>query len=190
MSSEARTDEELMASIQQRDVRALEAFYDRHRILAYSLALRALGNPTDAEDVVQEAFLNAWRSAGTYRPERSTPRSWILSIVHHRAIDKLRGRQSRVRSVALEEGMDTPDDADVWREVSERLTGQDVQRALQQLPEEQRETIQLAYFKGYTQSQIAELMEVPLGTVKGRMRIGLHKLKSLLEGSQAGLAVD
>jgi RNA polymerase sigma-70 factor (ECF subfamily) len=86
--------------------------------------------------------------------------------------------------------MDTPDDADVWREVSERLTGQDVQRALQQLPEEQRETIQLAYFKGYTQSQIAELMEVPLGTVKGRMRIGLHKLKSLLEGSQAGLAVD
>ncbi|HEX6508749.1 MAG TPA: sigma-70 family RNA polymerase sigma factor [Chloroflexota bacterium] len=179
-----------MASIQRKDVQALEAFYDRHRILAYSLALRALGNAGDAEEVVQEAFLNAWRSAETYRRERSNPRSWILSIVHHRAVDKLRGRQSRVRPVALEEGMDIPDSADVWREVSDNLTGQDVRLALQHLPDEQRETIELAYFKGYTHTQIAELMEVPLGTVKGRMRIGLHKLRSLLEGSQTGLAID
>jgi RNA polymerase sigma-70 factor (ECF subfamily) len=190
MASDPQTDEELLASIQDRDARALEAFYDRHRVLAFSLAVRTLGNPADAEDVVQEAFVNVWRAAATFRRERSTPRSWLLSIVHHRAIDKLRGRQVRVQPVALEEGMHVPDASNVWAEVSERLTGENVQRALQQLPPEQRETIELAYYKGYTHSQIARVMDVPLGTVKGRMRIGLHKLKSLLESSQTGLAVD
>lgn len=190
MSSDVRTDEELMSSIQGRDVRALEAFYDKHRVFAYALALRTLGNPSDAEDVVQEAFLNAWKSAETYRSERSNPRSWILSIVHHRSIDKLRGRQSRIQPVGLEEGMNAPDSADVWREVSDNLTSRDVQQALQHLPSEQRETIELAYFKGFTHSQIAELMNVPLGTVKGRMRIGLHKLKSLLGSSPSELAVE
>ena len=190
MSSNEPSDEELMASIQGRDVRALEAFYDKHRVFAYALALRTLGNPSDAEDVVQEAFLSAWRSASTYRQDRSTPRSWILSIVHHRSIDKLRGRQSRVQSVALEEGMNAPDGADVWREVSQNLTGDDVRQALQHLPNEQRETIELAYFNGYTHTQIAELMEVPLGTVKGRMRIGLHKLKSLLGTSPTELVIE
>lgn len=86
--------------------------------------------------------------------------------------------------------MDVPDSTDVWREVSNNLTGQDVQAALQSLPAEQRDTIELAYFKGYTHTQIAQLMEVPLGTVKGRMRIGLHKLKSALESHQTGLAID
>lgn len=190
MSSDPRSDEELLASIQGKDVRALEQFYDRHRVLAYSLALRVVGNPGDAEDVVQEAFLNVWRGAGTYRSERSSPRSWLLSIVHNRSIDKLRGRQSRIQPVALEEGTDVPDSVDVWRQVSQNLTGQDVKQALQQLPAEQREAIELAYFQGYTHTQIAQLTEVPLGTVKGRMRIGLHKLKSLLEGSQTGMALD
>ncbi|GAC1330977.1 MAG: sigma-70 family RNA polymerase sigma factor [Chloroflexota bacterium] len=190
MSAELQTDESLMTSIQQRDVHALEQFYDRHRVLAYSLSLRVLGNTSDAEDVVQEAFVNVWRAAGTYSAQRSNPRSWLLSIVHHRAIDKLRGRQSRVQSVALEEGMSVADGNDVWHEVSQNLTGADVRKALTHLPSEQRDTIELAYFKGYTQSQIAQLMEVPLGTVKGRMRIGLHKLKSLLEGSQTGMVVE
>jgi RNA polymerase sigma-70 factor (ECF subfamily) len=190
MSSDVRSDEELMASIQRKDVRALEAFYNKHRVFAYALALRTLGNPSDAEDVVQEAFLNAWRSADTYRAGRSNPRSWILSIVHHRSIDKLRGRQSRVQAVGLEEGMNAPDSVDVWREVSENLTGEHVRQALQHLPTEQRETLELAYFKGYTHTQISELMEVPLGTVKGRMRIGLHRLKSLLGSSPSELAVE
>lgn len=171
-------------------MRALEAFYDRHRVFAYALALRTLGNPSDAEDVVQEAFLNAWKSAETYRAGRSNPRSWILSIVHHRSIDKLRGRQSRVQSVELEAGMNAPDGADVWREVSDNLTGEDVRKALDHLPPEQRETIELAYFKGYTHTQIAELMEVPLGTVKGRMRIGLHRLKTLLGSGSSELAIE
>lgn len=179
-----------MASIQRRDVTALEQLYDRHRVLAYSLALRTLGNPSEAEEVVQETFLNVWRSAATFRSERSHPRSWLLSIVHHRSIDKLRGRQSRPQPVALEEGMNVPDSADVWREVSDSLTGEVVRHALATLPAEQRETIELAYFKGYTHSQIAQLMEVPLGTVKGRMRIGLHKLRSALERSQTGLVID
>jgi RNA polymerase sigma-70 factor (ECF subfamily) len=86
--------------------------------------------------------------------------------------------------------MNVPDASDVWREVSQNLTGHDVRAALAQLPSEQRETIELAYFKGYTQSQIAQLMEVPLGTVKGRMRIGLHKLKSVLQANHAGIALD
>ena len=190
MSSKELSDEELIASIRERDVRALEVLYERHRVLAYSLALRTVGNPGDAEDVVQEAFLNIWRSAGTYRSDRSSPRSWLLTVVHHRAIDKLRGRQSRPQTAELEAGMDIPDATDVWREVSERLTGDDVRHALEELPPEQRETIELAYFKGYTHTQIADLMDVPLGTVKGRMRIGLHKLKTSLQSYGAGLAID
>jgi RNA polymerase sigma-70 factor (ECF subfamily) len=180
MSSDPRSDEDLIVAIQQRDVRALEQLYDRHRVLAYSLALRMLGNSGDAEDVLQEAFINVWRAAGSYRAER----------VHHRSIDKLRGRQSRFQPASLEEGMDAADDTDVWRQVAQNLTGEDVRRALDFLPVEQRETIELAYFRGYTHTQISEMMAVPLGTVKGRMRIGLQKLKSLLEGSQTGLAVD
>ncbi len=179
-----------MASIQRRDVQALQSFYDKHRVLAYSLALRTLGNPGDAEDVVQEAFLNVWKSAETYRSDRSTPRSWILSIVHHRSIDKLRGRRSRVQSVLLEEGIDTPDSTDVWEEVASNLTGETIRKAMATLPKEQRETIELAYFNGYTHSQIADLMQVPLGTVKGRMRIGLHKLKAVLQGNTAELAIE
>lgn len=190
MSADPPSDDVLMASIRQRDMRSLEEFYDRHRVIAYSLAMRVLGDASDAEDVVQEAFVNVWRSASTYDVGRSSPRSWLLSVVHHRAIDKLRGRQSRIRPVELEEGLGVPGEHDVWNEVSQELTGEDVRKALQQLPAEQRETIELAYFKGYTHSQIAQLMHVPLGTVKGRMRMGLHKLKSLLEGSQTGLAVD
>jgi RNA polymerase sigma-70 factor, ECF subfamily len=190
MSSETLPDEALLSSIQESDVGALEQLYDRHRVLAYSLALRTLGNPSEAEDVVQESFLSVWRAAGTYRAERSTPRSWLLSIVHHRAIDKLRGRQTRVPTVALEEGMDVPDRSDVWNDVVNRLSGEDVRSALSRLPSEQRETIEMAYFQGFTHSQIAERMDVPLGTVKGRMRIGLHKLRSLLEQGHTEMAVD
>jgi RNA polymerase sigma-70 factor (ECF subfamily) len=130
MLNDPRSDEDLIASIQRKNVHALETLYDRHRVLAYSLAMRMLGSPTDAEDVVQESFLGVWRSANTYRPDRSGARSWLLSIVHHRSIDRLRGRQSRIQGVALEEGMNVPDSQDVWREVADRLTGEDVQRAL------------------------------------------------------------
>ncbi len=176
------SDEALLAAIGRRDTRALELLYDRHRVLAYSLALRTVGNPSDAEDVVQEAFVNVWRAAGTYRQGRSSVRSWLLSVVHHRAIDKLRSRRSRIQPVELEASMSVPDSADVWRDVANKLDGDEVRRALGALPADQREAIELAYFNGFTQSQISEHLQVPLGTVKGRMRLGLHKLKSLLEG--------
>lgn len=188
MSTDSYTDEDLVVSIQRQDARALETLYDRYGVLTYSLALRVLGDPHDAEEVVQESFVNVWRAAKTYRSDRSSVRSWLLSIVHHRAIDKLRRRQSRIQPVALDDEMTIPDQADVWQEVAQRLTGDDIRRALGALPPEQRETLELAYFKGYTHSQIAQLMEVPLGTVKGRMRMGLHKLKSLLESTQPGMA--
>jgi RNA polymerase sigma-70 factor, ECF subfamily len=190
MSTSPPTDEQLIESMRRRDVKALELFYDRHRVLAYSLAVKALSNPNDAEDVVQEAFLSVWRGAAGYLVQRSAPRSWLLSIVHHRAIDKLRNRRSRPQSSSLEEDMNIPDTHDVWNEVAGNLTGADVRAALDRLPAEQRQTIQLAYFEGYTHVQIAEMMEVPLGTVKGRMRIGLHKLRSLLQGIQAELVTD
>lgn len=190
MVSDEQSDNDLIAAIQRRDARALEKLYDRHRVLAYSLALRLLGSPGDAEDVVQEAFLNVWRAAHTFRADRSSGRSWVLSVVHHRAIDKLRNRQSRPQSVALEEGMNRADSMDVWQDVAARLTGQMVRGALDALPREQRETIELAYFQGYTQSQIAEHLDIPLGTVKGRMRIALQKLKLLLEGSQVELSTE
>jgi RNA polymerase sigma-70 factor (ECF subfamily) len=190
MMRDEQSDAELIAAIQRKDPRALEMLYDRHRVLAYSLALRMLGNAVDAEDVVQEAFLNVWRAAHTFRPDRSSGRSWVLSVVHHRAIDKLRSRQSRPQSVTLEEGINRVDSADVWRDVATKLTGETVRDALGALPGEQRETIELAYFKGYTQSQIADYLNIPLGTVKGRMRIALRKLKLLLEGSQVELSTE
>lgn len=188
MLNDPPTDEELIASIQRKDVQALEMLYDRHRIQAYSLALRMLNSPGDAEDVVQESFLSIWRSASTYRSDRNSGRSWLLSIVHHRTIDKLRGRQSRIQGVELEEGINTADAQDVLKEVINNLVGSDVQSALEQLPPDQRKTIELAYFRGYTHTQIAELMQVPLGTVKGRMRIGLHKLRALLESMRPEVA--
>ncbi|MGH2448914.1 MAG: RNA polymerase sigma factor [Chloroflexota bacterium] len=188
MTSDLPSNEELIAAIQDQDVYALEEFYDRHRVIAYSLALRLLGNPHDAEEVVQESFLSVWRSSATYRVGRGAGRSWVLSIVHHRAVDKLRGRQTRPDPVVLDESLNISDGTDVWREVSETLTAEAVRRALGQLPAEQREAIELAYFKGYTHVQIAELTGAPLGTVKGRMRIGLHRLRAALE--RKGLAID
>ncbi|HZU14381.1 MAG TPA: sigma-70 family RNA polymerase sigma factor [Chloroflexota bacterium] len=184
------SDEDLIAGIRDNDVRALEVFYDRYRVPAYSLCLRLLGNAGDAEDVVQEAFVNVWRAAGSYRMERSTPRSWLLSVVHHRAIDKLRARQSRPIGVELDDTLPLPDTTDVWREVESKLTGETVRTALRSLPDEQRETLELAYYQGYTQTQIAEMMQVPLGTVKGRMRLALHKLRSSLEGMQSPIGAE
>lgn len=184
MAADLPTDEDLIASIRAKDVQALEAFYDRYRVLVYSLALRVLGNPRDAEDVIQEVFLNIWRSAGTYNPQRSTGRSWLLSVVHHRAIDKLRARQSRPQSVPMEMGLNAASSSNVWRDVSDNLTGEVVRDALLSLPREQARTIELAYFEGYSQHEIAESMQVPLGTVKGRMRLALQKLRTTLDAGR------
>jgi len=188
--AEAISDEELVAAIAGKDIHALEVFYDRHRVLAYSLAYRTLSDASDAEDVVQEAFTSVWRSSKTYSPTRASARSWLLTVVHHRCIDKLRGRQSRPIPAPLAEGETIPSNTDVWREVAEGLTADNVRSALQSLPEDQRKTIELAYFGGHSQSQIARSMSVPLGTVKGRMRIALHKLRSLLEDHRPEMGLE
>ena len=190
MPIDQQRDTDLILAIGRGEVGALEEFYDRHRIVAYSLALRILGAPGDAEDALQEVFLNVWRSAGTYHPELAGGRSWFLSMVHHRCIDKLRARQSRPRSVTLEDDPPYAARTDVWREVLANLTHEAVAGALSTLPADQREAIEMAYFGGYTHTEIAQRTGAPLGTVKGRIRLGLHRLKDLLVAGQGELASD
>ena len=190
MPADQPSDTDLILAIGRGDVTALEEFYDRHRVVAYSLALRILGAPGDAEDAIQEVFLSVWRSAGSYHPDRSSGRSWFLSMVHHRCIDKLRARQSRPRSVALEDDPPYAARTDVWGEVLANLTHETVAGAVSALPADQREAIELAYFGGYTHTEIAERTGAPLGTVKGRIRLGLHRLKDLLVAGEEEMVTD
>ena len=175
-------DESLIASVANGDLGALEALYDRFGRVAFSLAYRIVGDRGSAEDVVQDAFLSVWRQAKSYRRERGSARTWLMSIVHHRSIDRLRASAAAGPTVPLDV---VPEDfaeaPGVWQQVWAGLRGESVRSALERLPVEQKKSIELAYFSGYSQSEIAALMGVPLGTVKGRMRIGLQKLKAMLE---------
>ncbi|MGN6562361.1 MAG: RNA polymerase sigma factor [Thermomicrobiales bacterium] len=180
----AESDEALLAAVQRRDERAIAALYDRYGGLAFGLAYRILDDRGAAEDVVQDAFMSVWRRAVSFQLDRGSVRTWLLSIVHHRAIDRLRGAAGKTRR---DEPLDEIDRiaqvGDPWREVSIRVQGDVLKRGLATLPEAQRQTIELAYFGGYTQQEIATAMDVPVGTVKGRMRIGLQKLRELLSGA-------
>lgn len=183
----ARDDAALLAAIGRRDERALAALYDRYGGFAYALAYRILGERGAAEDAVQDAFLNVWRRAASFEAGRGSARTWLLSIVHHRAVDRLRGTAGRARHDGSFDDLATVmADDDPWRDVETTLQREALQRGLAALPEDQRRTIELAYFAGYTQTEIAGAMGVPVGTVKGRMRLGLHKLRGLLAG--AGVA--
>jgi len=173
-------DDALLSALAARDLGALAALYDRYGHLAYSLAYRILGESEAAEDVVQDAFLSAWRGAGTYRRERGNPRAWLLSIVHHRAVDILR-RKTTFRPAPLELAEAQPSDDDTALTAEKNVEHRTVRDALEALPQAQRRTIELAYFGGYTHVELSELMGVPLGTVKGRMRIGLQKMRRALE---------
>jgi len=174
-----RMDHVLVEALAGRDLSALSTLYDRYGRIAYTLAYRILGEPEAAEDVVQDAFLAAWRGAGTFKRERGNARSWLLSIVHHRAVDLLR-RRTAFRPAPLDAAGETPSDSDTAEEAERNVARSTVRAALGTLPEAQRRTIELAYFGGYTQSELAQLMGVPLGTVKGRMRIGLQKMRRVL----------
>jgi len=173
-------DDALLTALAARDLGALAALYDRYGRLAYSLAYRILGESEAAEDVVQDAFLSAWRGAATYRRERGNPRAWLLSIVHHRAVDILR-RKTTFRPAPLEMAESQPSDDDTALAAEKNVEQRTVRDALEALPQAQRRTIELAYFGGYTHVELSELMGVPLGTVKGRMRIGLQKMRRALE---------
>ncbi|MDP8904091.1 MAG: sigma-70 family RNA polymerase sigma factor [Chloroflexota bacterium] len=157
---------------------ALEELYDRYRALAYAVALRITGDTTAAEDAVQEAFLGAWRNAARYEEGRGSVKTWLLSIVHHRAVDTLRRRRVTVElpdvEAATPGALTVPD---VWGEVAGRLDREEVRAALSSLPSVQREAIELAYFDGLTQQEISTRTSTPLGTVKSRMRLALVSLR-------------
>lgn len=181
----ALADEDLMPLVADADPRALEVLYERHSTAAFSLAYRMLGSRGAAEDVVQEAFLSIWRSGGRYDRSRGSVRTWTLGIVHNRAIDALRRNTVHDRRRAADEtaAERLPAAEDTELEVARRDEAGTVRSALRSLPDEQSRVIELAYYGGYSHSEIAELLEEPLGTVKGRMRLGLEKMHTALAGA-------
>ncbi|HVA24458.1 MAG TPA: sigma-70 family RNA polymerase sigma factor [Chloroflexota bacterium] len=182
-----QADAQLLADVAgKRDPDALAKLYDQYGGVAFGLSLRMVNDPGAAEEVVQEAFFNVWRNAPSYNDERGSVRNWILSIVHNQAIDRGRRLRSKQRlDSQLELAEDTLQRPDVWGEVSAALDRQRITQALSALPQEQRATIELAYFGGYSHSEIANLLRIPLGTVKGRLRLGMDKLRAALV--EAGL---
>jgi RNA polymerase sigma factor (sigma-70 family) len=171
-------DRQVLARIANGELNALETLYDRYRTMGYSIALRVTGDASLAEDVLQDAFLGAWRHAGRYAEGRGSVKTWLLAIVHHRAVDAVRRRRP---TNALPESEDVTPAAlttpDVWGEVSADLDATTVRAALDVLPDVQREAIELAYFDGLTQQEIAARTGAPLGTVKGRMRLALLAMR-------------
>jgi RNA polymerase sigma-70 factor (ECF subfamily) len=184
--AERLADEELMPWIGRKDAEAFEVFYDRHGGAAYSLAYRILGERGAAEDCIQEAFISIWRSGGKFDPTRGSVRSWTLSIVRNRAIDVLRSKANKAPKMTFDDDEileSRPSDELTEEEAMRHETASEVRGALSQLPDEQSKVIQLAYFGGFSQSEIAGMLNVPLGTVKGRMRLGLEKIRGeLAEG--------
>jgi RNA polymerase sigma-70 factor (ECF subfamily) len=178
----ALADEDLMQVVHGGDARAFEVIFDRHADAAFSLAYRMCGRRGAAEDVVQEAFLSLWRSGARYDRSRGSVRSWVLGVVHNRAIDVFRREVSRssrdVSDEGLAERLQAPEDTE--SEVQRREAAGQVRGALHELPPEQRQVIELAYFGGFSHSQIAEMLKLPAGTVKGRMRLGLTKMRIAL----------
>jgi RNA polymerase sigma-70 factor (ECF subfamily) len=164
------------------ELAALEDLYDRYKTMAYSIAYRITNDATLAEDVVQDAFLGAWRNAARYVEGRGSVKTWLLSIVHHRAIDAIRRRRPTSElpetESALPVALTLPD---VWAEVSAGLDAEMVRSALETLSDVQREALELAYFGGLTQNEIADRTGTPLGTVKSRMRLGLLAMRRSLE---------
>jgi RNA polymerase sigma-70 factor (ECF subfamily) len=179
------------------ETRALEELYDRYARPAYSLARRVTGDPTFAEEVVQEIFLAVWRQPRRFEASRGGFASWLLAAVHHKAVDAVRREEAvRRRALALQavQGLDASDPPKNRPEeaVEQQLRGERVRRALRDLPESQREAMALAYYGGYTQREIASLTRTPLGTVKTRMHRAMHNLRAALDdlSDLHGLAVS
>jgi RNA polymerase sigma-70 factor (ECF subfamily) len=182
-------DEELMQLVGEDDSAAFEILYERHTDAAYALALRMCGRQAAAEDVAQEAFLSMWRSAASYDPLRGSVRTWVLGIVHHRSIDALRRGvlqdRERVSDEGIEEQLEAAERTE--QEVGRRDEAREVRAVLEGLPPEQSRVIELAYYGGLTHSEIAVMLDTPVGTIKGRMRLGLQKMRSQLRsGPHAG----
>jgi RNA polymerase sigma factor (sigma-70 family) len=180
------SDEALLAAASRADEEALGQLFDRYGRVAYGLALRVLRDRALAEDAVQEAFLGVWRSAGSFLAEQGKPSTWIMTLVHRRAVDLVR-REERRRAEPLDE-LAQPTGEATDEEAWLRAQRQVVQEALGKLPADQREALELAYYGGFTQSELAERLGQPLGTIKSRMFTGLKRLRELL--AEAGLDVD
>ncbi len=175
-------DEELMQLVYRGNADAFEVVYDRHVDAAFSLAMRMCRQRSLAEDIVQEAFLSLWRSGARYDRNRGSVRTWTLGIVHNRAIDALRRKSVRERGIVDEEGIEErlPASERTELEFARRDEAREIRDALQQLPAEQSRVIELAYFAGLSHHEIASTLDTPLGTVKGRMRLGLQKMRAAL----------
>jgi RNA polymerase sigma-70 factor, ECF subfamily len=181
-------DNALVQLVADGDSAAIAALYDRYGRLAYGLAYRVLSDGPAAEEAVQDAFLQVWRKAATFDPERGAGfRAWLLTIVHNRAIDTVR-RRSRQGAREVELDADAPYEGgtDPANEVLATLDRAQVRQAMATLPDEQRTAIELAYFDGLTHREIAERAGLPLGTVKGRLRLGLHKMHEAMVAQGSG----
>jgi RNA polymerase sigma factor (sigma-70 family) len=177
--SEDHSEAELMRQVAAGEIGGLETLYDRYHAIAYALALRITTETGLAEDVVQDSFLGLWRNAGRYAEDKGSVKGWLLAIVRHRAIDSTRRRRN---GVTIGDETEEPLPAaltlpDIWPEVAGRLDAQMIRIALAKLPDAQRDAIELAYFDGLTQREIATRTGAPLGTVKSRMRLGLVSLR-------------
>lgn len=175
------SDEAVIALVARSDEGALAELYDRYGAAAFALARRVVRDPSLAEDVVQDAFLAVWRGAGRFLPERAKAASWIMMLVHRRAVDVVR-REQRRRTEPLPDDPDADGahdsaEGEVWL----RFERERVQRALRQLPDQQRETIELAYYGGFTQTELAQRLGRPVGTIKSQMFAGLRTLRELID---------
>ena len=184
-------DEDLMHHVHDGEVGAFEVVFDRHGDAAFSLAYRMCGRRALAEDVVQEAFLSLWRSGARYDRARGSVRSWVLGVVHNRAIDAFRREVAKSGRDVSDEGiadrLAAPQLTDHGGRAPRRCAGR-FASALGELPTEQRQVIELAYFGGFTHSEIADMLSLPAGTVKGRMRLGLSKMRVTL-GDSTGIVL-
>lgn len=178
------SDEVLIEAIVNGEVWALEALYQRYKGLSYSLCFRMVEDHQIAQNLIQEAFVIIWRRAGLYVPQVGPVRSWLYTIVQRQTIDYLRAlhRRSRLQEIRLEtvDEEELPTRPDVWIELWQSILNAQVRRALLQIPSQQRVVIELAYFQGWTHSEIAQNCRLPLGTVKARIRLGLQHLKQTL----------
>ena len=185
LSPDEPDDHQLLERIAAKDRDALNILYSRYMTPVYSLSLHMLKQPPLAEEVTQDVFLNIWLKAASFNASRGNPRSWIMSVTHHRVVDVIRARR-RTYTMSDPEGYETLErlpssEPSVESQVTQSLDRERIVRALATLPDNQREVIELAYFEGYSQSEMAELLSQPLGTIKTRVRLAMQKLRTTLQ---------